>query len=124
MVQAVAKFVKQGGDVVMAQEGGLAANACGKVAHQLRHWRLQRARVGAQPAAAYIVHPRATAFACAGGSDDTRSYIINAIPVAGAAMENDRCKGYRLLNTSESGAVADDGDTGFDTSVDASCWKR
>lgn len=25
--------------------------------------------------------------ASAGGSDDTRSYIINAIPVAGAAME-------------------------------------
>ncbi len=62
--------------------------------------------------------------ASAGGSDDTRSYIINAIPVAGAAMENDRCKGYRLLNTSESGAVAASGDTSFDTSVDASCWKR
>ncbi len=60
----------------------------------------------------------------AGGTDDTRTYIINAIPATGSSMENDRCKGYRLLNTGESGAVADDADASFDTSVDGKCWKR
>ena len=59
-----------------------------------------------------------------GGADDTRTYIISAIPATGASMENDRCKGYRLLNTGESGAIAAAADTSFDTSVDASCWKR
>lgn len=62
--------------------------------------------------------------AASGAVDNERSYIINAIPVSTGPMGSDRCKGYRLLNTGESGAIATDADTSFDTSVDAKCWKR
>jgi len=41
----------------------LAVHAVGEVADQVRHGRLQRAGVGAQPAAAHIVHPGAAALA-------------------------------------------------------------
>ena len=63
VVQAVAELVEQRRDIVMRQQRWLAADAVGKVADQMRDWRLQLARVGAQPAGAHIVHPGSTAFA-------------------------------------------------------------
>ena len=58
-----------------------------------------------------------------GGADDERSYIITAFPASGGAMADDRCKGYRLTNTGQKGAVASSDATAFDTSVDSNCWK-
>lgn len=54
---------------------------------------------------------------------DQQSYIINAVPAAGASMEDDRCQGYRLTNTGQKGAIGAAGDAGFDSSVDGQCWK-
>ena len=67
VVQAVTKLVEQGDDVVVREQGRLARHAFGKVAYQVRHGCLQRLRVGAQPAAAHVVHPGAAALAVAGG---------------------------------------------------------
>ena len=52
-----------------------------------------------------------------------QTYTINAIPAAGGAMDGDRCKGYRLTNTGQTGAIATAADTAFDTTVDSLCWK-
>jgi type IV pilus assembly protein PilE len=52
-----------------------------------------------------------------------QTYTINAIPAAGGAMDGDRCKGYRLTNTGQKGAIATAADTAFDTTVDSLCWK-
>ena len=67
VVQAVTEFVKEGDDVVVHQQSRLAVHAFGKVAHQMRDWRLQAARVGAQPARAHAVHPGTATLAGAGG---------------------------------------------------------
>ena len=65
----MAKFVEEGGHVVVRQEGGLAHAvgfaAFGKIAHQVGDGCLQRAGVRAQPAGAHIVHPGAAALAAA-----------------------------------------------------------
>jgi hypothetical protein len=66
VVQAVAGLVEQGDDVVVREQRRLAVHALGEVAHQVRHRRLQRAAVGAQPARADVVHPGAAALAGAG----------------------------------------------------------
>ena len=67
VVQAMAEFMKQGGHVIMGQQGGprdaVDFNAVRKVAHQMRHRCLQLVRVGAQPAGAHIIHPRAATLA-------------------------------------------------------------
>ena len=65
VVQAVAKFVEQGDDVVVRQQRRFAAHAIGKIAHQVRHGCLQFLRIRALPAAAHIVHPGAATFAVA-----------------------------------------------------------
>ena len=52
-----------------------------------------------------------------------QTFTINAIPATGGAMDGDRCKGYRLTNSGQKGAVATAADTAFDTTVDAQCWK-
>ena len=57
------------------------------------------------------------------GADDERSYIITAFPASDGPMAADRCKGYRLSNTGEKGAVASADAAAFDTSVDSNCWK-
>ena len=65
VMQAVAAFVEEGDDIVMGEQRWFATHAFGEVAYQVSHRRLQRTRVGAQPAGAHIVHPRAATFACA-----------------------------------------------------------
>ena len=67
VVQAVSKFMKQGDNVVVREQCGLAVDAFCKVAHQMRYRGLQFLGVGAQPAGAHIVHPCAAALALACG---------------------------------------------------------
>ena len=52
-----------------------------------------------------------------------QTYTINAVPAAGGARDGDRCKGYRLTNTGQKGAIAAAADAGFDATVDSQCWK-
>jgi len=66
VVQTVPKFVEQGDDIVVREQGRFAVHAFGKVTDQMGHRRLQLAVVGAQPAGAHIVHPGTAAFAGAG----------------------------------------------------------
>lgn len=52
-----------------------------------------------------------------------QTFTISAIPATGGPMEDDRCKGYRLTNSGQKGAVATAADAGFDATVDSQCWK-
>ena len=54
--------------------------------------------------------------------NDERSFIINAIPASSGPMAGDRCKGYRLTNTGQKGAITAASDPGF-TTVASNCWK-
>ena len=54
---------------------------------------------------------------------DDRSFVINAIPAASGPMAGDRCKGYRLTNTGQKGAITSASATAFDTTVNSNCWK-
>jgi len=60
----------------------------------------------------------------AAGNADPRSYIINAVPTTTGSMANDRCEGFRLTNTGQSGAITAAGDASFNASIDSRCWKR
>ena len=66
VVQAMAEFVKQRGDVVMREQRRFAIDTLGEVAHKVGHRRLQVVVVGAQPAGPDIVHPGAATLAAAG----------------------------------------------------------
>ena len=70
VVQAVAKLMKQGGDIVMREQSGLGDAidfaALRKVANQVRHGSLQLFCIRTQPAGAHIVHPSATALTASG----------------------------------------------------------
>ena len=63
VVQSMAELMEQGGHVVMREQCRAAVHGIGKIAHQVRHRRLQAAGVRAQPAGAHIVHPGAAALA-------------------------------------------------------------
>ncbi len=66
VVQPVAELVEQRDDVVVREQGRAAVDRGGEVAHEVRHRRLQRPAVGAQPARTRVVHPGARALAGAG----------------------------------------------------------
>ena len=61
------KLVEKGDHVVMGQQRRLAVHAARKIADQMCHRCLQHASIGAFPAGAHVVHPRATPFASARG---------------------------------------------------------
>ena len=67
VVQAVAKLMEQGDDVVVRQQRRFAIHAIGKVADQMGYGGLQLAGIRAQPAGAHVIHPGAAALAGTGG---------------------------------------------------------
>ena len=66
-MQAVAKLMEQGDDVVMRQQRRFAIHAISKVADQMGYRGLQLAGIRAQPAGTYVVHPGAAALTGTGG---------------------------------------------------------
>ena len=63
VLQAMAKLMEQGSDIVVGQQCRFSAYAAGKVTYEMGNRGLQLVRVRAQPSRACIVHPGATTFA-------------------------------------------------------------
>ena len=109
VVQSVAELMKEGGHVVMREQGGFGDaidfTALGKVTNQMRHRRLQCVRIRAQPAGAHIVHPSAAALTAAGAGVEVK--LPDQLYATGACAFNAVKAHIRIPNRRGIGANSD-----------------